>query len=76
MQDVSRVAGYGAAVPVVEMAAETITLQLCIADYRFLAVDGFTRIMHTTMWERAHVCTEQEMGQKKKGENNTIRVTT
>lgn len=47
LQDISRVAGDGAAVSIVEVVARATAL-LCIADPGFLAVNGLTRIMYTT----------------------------
>lgn len=46
LQVVARVAGDGAAVPVVEVAPGAAASELCIADQRLLAVDGFARVVH------------------------------
>lgn len=47
LQVVAGVAGDGAAVPVVEVAPGVAASELCIADQRLLAVDGFARVVHT-----------------------------
>lgn len=47
LQVVAGVAGDGAAVPVVEVAPGAAASELCIADQRLLAVDGFARVVHT-----------------------------
>lgn len=52
LQVVAGVAGDGAAVPIVEVAAGVAASELCIADQRLLAVDGFARVVHTATGER------------------------
>lgn len=83
LQVVARVAGDGAAVPVVEVAPGAAASELCIADQRLLAVDGFARVVHAASRGARVVWTEE--GRKKgrsgrgrrkgrQGERTTIRV--
>lgn len=53
LQVVAGVAGDGAAVPVVEVAPSAAASELCIADQRLLAVDGFARVVHAATGGRA-----------------------
>lgn len=54
LQVVAGVAGDGAAVPVIEMAPSAAASELCIADQRLLAVDGFARVVHAATGGRAY----------------------
>lgn len=66
LQVVAGVAGDGAAVPVVEVAPGAAASELCIADQRLLAVDGFARVVHAATGG-ARVAWTEEGGKKKEG---------
>lgn len=62
LQVVAGVAGDGAAVPVVEVAPGAAASELCIADQRLLAVDGFARVVHTAMGGQAWMACWRKKG--------------
>lgn len=82
LQVVAGVAGDGAAVPVVEVAPGAAASELCIADERLLAVDGFARVVHAATggcaWrgQRRKIKSRRERDREREkgwGESQTIR---